>query len=504
MSHAELKIVKAQSAGKLSLPAKIHPAIEGFLNANQDTIFNLADAFGSPLNIMFPQVISENIAAFQNIYKKHGITGRVFFTSKPNKSQAVIRQAAMQDVNVDVSSEQALKNILGYGFDASRIECTGPKNSEYLTLAVQQGTIINADNMEEIDRALALHETLGKQGKLRVFLRLCGFHSDRVKFTSQDGTFGVHVDRADEMLAFLQERIHKIDFLGFSYYWSGASQEQRMVAIENGLQLTLRAVEMGLAPKGLNIGGGFHVQYAADRESWLRYIDNVKLSLRDTDSSMTWNDNGLGYRNEGGIIKGAPNYMDHCAPYTGAADFDQLLQLPLAAFDGMTAADILRDCMLDLYIEPGRALLDQCGVTMGRVNFTKPSTHGETLVALDMNRSNMHSTHQKLLTDPIVLYRDEASCDEAETGVYYYGNLCVSYDIITYQKSFPRKLPKSGDLVIFVNTAPYIMDFIESETLHQNTAEKVAIIQDGENYRWFKDAKYRPLEHNPLSQKQEG
>jgi diaminopimelate decarboxylase len=114
---------------------------------------------------------------------------------------------------------------------------------------------------------------------------------------------------------------------------------------------------------------------------------------------------------------------------------------------------------------------------------------------LDMNRSHMHSTHQKLLTDPIVLHRDRKVCRPCPDGVFYVGNLCVSYDIIQYNKSFPALLPQPGDLVAFINTAPYIMDFIESNTLHQNLAQKVAIGPDG---RWHQDEKFKPAVERSL------
>ena len=276
-----------------------------------------------------------------------------------------------------------------------------------------------------------------------------------------------------------------IDFQGFAYYWSSASDEQRVVALENALELTFAAIEEGLNPKGINIGGGFHIQYANDRKEWSRYVDTVKQSLLGFGEELTWNNNGLGFRNEGGLIKGAANYVDHYMPHTSADDFDHVINLPLPSFDGMSAAQIISDSLLELYIEPGRALLDQLGVTVGRVNFSKKSVNGETMVALDMNRSNLHSTHQKLLTDPVILYKDKTRCRPCPEGVYYFGNLCVSYDIITYNKTFPELLPEPGDLVIFANTAPYIMDFIESNTLHQDTGQKVTVTEKDGRFRWF-------------------
>lgn len=475
----------------LRLRPRMHAIARDFL-ADSKTAFALADAFGSPLNVMFPEVVDENIVAFKSVYKKHRISGRIFYTSKPNKSLAVIRQAALQDVSLDVSSEEALKRAVGCGFAPDRIEATGPKNLEYLTLAVQLGCIVNADNMAELAQITTAIEALGLKHKIRVFMRLSGFHADRVKFTSQDGTFGIHVDETEAAIRFLAAHKDKIDFLGFSYHWSMATEEQRVVAVENTLSLTLKAMHAGLNPRGVNIGGSFRIRYAEDRDEWLDYVDRIKRSLLDGGKRLTWNDGGLGYRNENGVIKGAPNFMDHAVEKPGAEDLDDLLSRPMPSFGNAKIGDVLSEHMLDLYIEPGRSLLDQTGITIARVNLVKSSVHGETLVALDMNRSNLHSTHQKLLTDPVILHRDLNACAPCPDGLFYMGNLCVSYDIIQYNKSFPDRLPQPGDLVAFINTAPYVMDFIESNTLHQNVGQKVAVIRDGNSFRWFQDEKYKP------------
>lgn len=491
MSQAAAMRAESIETAPLRLRPRMHAIARDFL-ADRKTVFALADAFGSPLNVMFPQVVEENIAAFKAVYKKHRISGRVFYTSKPNKSLAVIRQAALQDVSLDVSSEEALKRAVGCGFAPERIEATGPKNLDYLTLAVQLGCIVNADNMTELEQIAAAVEALGLKTRIRVFMRLSGFHSDRVKFTSQDGTFGIHVNEAHRAIHYMAAHKDSIDFLGFSYHWSMATEEQRVVAVENTLSLTLQAMHAGLNPRGINIGGSFRIRYAEDRDEWLGYVDRIKQSLLDGGARLTWNDGGLGYRNEGGVIKGAPNFMDHAVEKPGADDLDDLLSRPMPSFNNARIGDALSEHMLDLYIEPGRSLLDQTGITIARVNLVKSSVHGETLVALDMNRSNLHSTHQKLLTDPVILKRDPENRTPCADGVFYMGNLCVSYDIIQYNKSFPDALPQEGDLVAFINTAPYVMDFIESGTLHQNIAQKVAVIRDGDGFRWFQDEKYKP------------
>lgn len=476
----------------LKLEPRLHQNIADFIAKDQSTIFDLVDAFGSPLNLIFPQHIDENIAAFQKVYDKYNLEGRIYISTKPNKSLSAIRQGAMNNVGVDVSSENALKMALGCGFDAGRMECTGPKNMAYLTLAIQHGITINVDNFEEIDQLLSLRQTLRTKDKTRIFIRLAGFQSSRLKFTPHDGTFGIHVNETDRIFEILSAHQDDLDFQGFSFHFNTNVLEQKIVALENILGKTLEAIKRGFEPKGINIGGGFEIAYAESLEDWHTYVNTLKDSLRDYSQSLTWNNGGLGFRNEGGLIKGGANFMAHAQEKTGAADLEDLVSLPLPALENMTMAEFLADCLLELYIEPGRAMFDQLGVTIGRVNHVKSSMHGETLVNLDMNRSSMNTTQQKLLTDPVILTKDGNARHAAPDGVYYTGNLCLSYDMITYNKTFPDICPQAGDLVIFANTAAYIMDFVESQTLHQKLAEKIAIIHDGDRFRWFKDDTFNP------------
>lgn len=479
----------------LTLRPRVHDRITRFLN-EKDRIFELVDAFGSPLNLIFPQMIEENLTAFRKAYTDHNLSGRIYMSTKPNKAYSPIRQAALQpDAGIDVSSEEGLKIVLGCGFHPDRIECTGPKNLNYLALALQQNIIINVDNFEELEQILSLRKTLNITRATKIFVRLTGFYSPRLKFTSHDTTFGIPVSEKQRIFEFLNAHKNELSFQGFSFHFNSKVIEQKIVALENMVQATLDAFNYGLEPKGMNIGGGFDISYAADKEEWQNYVSTLKDSLRRNDESLTWNNGGLGFRNEGGLIKGAPAFLDHGPDISGVEDFYEILSLRLPSQNNATLANILNDCLLELYIEPGRSVFDQVGITVGRVNHVKKSEWGETLVNLDMNRSNLNSAQQKLLTDPVVLSQDDKDRSPCPEGVYYTGNLCLTYDMITYNKTWPSFRPEAGDLVIFMNTAAYIMDFVESATLHQKIAEKITVTEQGDCFRWFQDENYNPARH---------
>lgn len=485
---------QAESKAATGLRPRIHPVIQNFL-AQPELLHSLCAGFGSPLNVMFPENIDDNIRSFEAAYKKNHMRGRIYFTSKPCKSQALIRRASLSSVGIDVSSPQSLKHVMSCGFSPDRIEATGPKNAEYILTCLQMDVLLNADSMAELLLIHELRRKLDLSRKARVMVRLSGFESPRMRFTPQDGTFGIPIRDIPAAIGWLVQNSDDIDFHGFSFYISGAGIEQRTVAIENQIQLTFLAMQKGLKPRGVDIGGGFSVQYAEDITEWNNYLETLKASVAGEMESQTWNNSGLGYRNVNGVVMGAPLVVNHVPPHTKGDELDIWLNQRSLTFGNARLADMIRDSLLELYIEPGRGMLDQCGITVGRVAFIKESTWGELLVGLEMNRSNNHAQNLKQLCDPVIIPRDPARNKPNNRGVYYTGNLCVSYDILQYNKTCPDIVPERGDLVVFSNTAPYMMDFVESETLMQPLAQKVAVWPDHTGvFRWAQDSRYLPIE----------
>lgn len=471
--------------------AAIHPLAERFL-ADKELVFSLIDGVGSPLNVIFPDNIAETIDRFEKVYRDRQLQGRIFYTSKPNKSDALKKRAALTSVGLDVSSEGELKAALSSGFHPSRIEGTGPKNKDYLALAVMQDILINVDNMAELQQLVAMGGLLPAGRKIRVLVRLDGFRPERVKFTAQDSAFGNRVDDAAAVIDYLVAHKDIIDFHGFSFHFNAGDYIRRPPAIEKCLELTFACMERGLNPRGIDIGGGYRIRYAASQDEWNAYIEELKASVLGNRPSLTWNDSGLGFSSENGILKGAPNFMEHYHKDDGHEDLATVIDAKLPAFDNQSLARILSESLMELYVEPGRALLDQCGMTLSRVNLVKPSMMGEDMVMLDMNRTNLNATQLKLMTDPVILYRDD-NRQKCERGVMYAGNLCLTHDMIQYHKTFPDFIPQTGDVVAFINTAAYQMDFAETEVLRQRIAEKIAVVETAQGLRWFRDHLYNPI-----------
>ncbi len=449
----------------------------------------LTDAFGSPLSIVCPQALNQNFHDCQAVLDQSGVQSRVFFAHKANRSSALIRQAAsITGLNLDVASEGELISGLSSGFSADRIEATGPKNRRFLKLILQHGIICNVDNLQELQTVTELHRALGLRRPARIVLR-----SEAVRRSGRtpDTKFGLSERQMAAAIDWIGAHSNELLLLGFAFHLSSTNGNERARAMESLIPFHLRALGAGLSPSVFNVGGGFKTNHLDGAEQWSDYGTALKRSLVEGNGDLSWNGTAFNMDVTDGNISGSAHLPTYFRADTMVPELEAFLPYRLQSQGGRSVADFLTDNEIELHLEPGRALVDQAGLTVSRVNFTKTTSSDAVLVGLDMNRSNLGSSDREMFVDPLLLpLRTEG--DEA-VGVYFGGNLCLPDDMIMRHKVFLDRLPTPGDLVVFPNTAGYFMDFIESETLLQRTAEKVAVIHTDAGLRWTTDKDYDPL-----------
>ena len=148
-----------------------------------------------------------------------------------------------------------------------------------------------------------------------------------------------------------------------------------------------------------------------------------------------------------------------------------------------TLAEEVRRRGLRLHVEPGRSLLDGCGLTLARVEARKECADGSLLVALAMNRTQCRSAADDFLLDPVLVPKptDRAATPSAEG--FLVGAYCIEAELLTWRRlSFPTGVAV-GDVVAFVNTAGYQMHILESAS-HQIPLAR-NLVPDGS--RWTLD-----------------
>lgn len=460
---------------------------------NKQTVFDLVRCFSSPLNILFPQNMDKNIKEFNSIFDDFHLKGRIFYAHKCNKSSSLVRQALYNNINIDVASLNELKDALSNGFNGKNIEATGPKNDEFILLGIQQNIIFNIDNVNELNKILYYCKKLNKKDKVKILLRLNGFHSDNIKVLQKQSRFGIPYNESKIVLGIILENQKYLNFLGFAFHLDTVNVSEKVIAIENCLELFEYSYEIGLNPYVLDIGGGYKVNYLKNQSDWEQGISELKESIVSGKNNLTWNSASFGLRQEKGVLKGTLNIYNYFDKNVGAEYLREILSVPLHKFQNRTIGEILSENMIELFIEPGKSLLHEVGINIGKVNFAKKSNNGDILVGLDMKKSDLLIGEQEMFVDPIFISEYYEDREKNQDGVFLIGNLCMENDFIYKHKIFSDFVPNENDLVIFANTAGYAMDFEQSNTIMQKVARKIIIKKVGEEFKVFLDDTYNPF-----------
>lgn len=458
---------------------------------NKEKLKELANCYGSPLNILFPNVMDKNISNFKETLKKHHLSGKIYYAHKCNKSNSFIKQALQNQINVDVASLEELKSALSNGFTGDRIEATGPKNDDFIILGIRHNIIFNVDNLEEIKKINYFKEKIQTKNKIRILLRLNGFKSEETRIINRNSRFGTPKSQVNKLIEYAQENDKNLEIIGISFHLDTVNVKEKILAIENCIEIFEEMFEKGLNPYVLDIGGGFKVNYIESKEEWSESISELKEAILSGNNDLTWNNTSFGLRVEKGVLRGILNIHDYYNEITGNQLLDEILSSRLTKFQNREIGEILSENMIELYIEPGCSLLDGAGINIAKVNFVKENENGDYLVGLDMKRSDLLIGEQEMFVDPILI--SDSKEESNGKGVFFIGNLCMENDIIFKRKIFTDKIPQSGDLVVFANTAGYFMDFEQSHTIKQKIAKKVVATFENGKIIYYMDENYEPL-----------
>lgn len=428
--------------------------------------------FGSPVHIHNPVHFTKNIKLFKVVLNKCGIPFRIYFARKSNKAKVYIRQARKMRIGVDTASSGELMQCLKAGLDPKDVTLTAAiKNERLLTLAVKNGVLVIVDNYDELgdlDR-IAKRSNVGQKFGIRV----SGFSYKKEKLYSR---FGFDIDRLDDVFEKIRKNAYpNLTFSGFHFHLTGYLSEQRAEAIIQIIKVVQKLKRFGIRTSFIDIGGGFTVNYLKSYAQWTDFRKKLQMAVLQKIPQITFENDGLGYGRYKNKLLGKENFY----PYYNTLYKEKFLQkiLSYKAGKGETVADLIRGANLELRIEPGRSLLDQCGITIARVVFRKTDQNNDWLVGLEMNTTQLHSSSVDFLLDPKIIYLGK-KYETKSVSCWFVGNYCLEKDVILKRKIELFKLPQIGDLVCFVNTAAYMMHFFESKG-HQFGIAKNFVVQGG-------------------------
>ena len=413
------------------LTARLEPwAAE--LTADPAACRELLAEFGSPVNVLDPSPMLDNVTELVDAGAQMGVDTRIFFARKANKALAFVDTVRDAGHGVDVASERELAQVLGRGVPGERIILSAAiKPDRLLELAIANGVTVSADSRAELDRISALAD--GRRARVAPRVAPDPALLAPTRFGERSGDWARH----------LAGPVDGVDVVGLHVHLHGYAAADRATALRECISLIDALVDAGHAPAFIDLGGGVPMSYLDDGEQWRDYHSARAAVLDGYAQPFTWKSDPL----------------DNTYPYHQSPVRGPWLKEVLG---GGVAAE-LSGRGLRLHLEPGRSLLDGCGLILAEVAFVKTRSDGLPLVGLAMNRTQCRTTSDDYLVDPIHV-TDAADGEEVEA--FLVGAYCIEDELILRRRiRFPKGV-RAGDVIAIPNTAGYFMHILESAS-HQ-------------------------------------
>jgi diaminopimelate decarboxylase len=446
---------------RTTLPAQQAEPMRRLLGPDLGLLRELAAAIGEPFHVIFPEPFDTAVASFQAVLASAGVPGQIYYAKKANKAALWPRRCAETGIGVDVASLGELRSTLAEGVRGERIVVTGPtKSTDLLRLATLHGCLITVDALDELAQLVTLAR---RYGLARLLLRVAP--------PQGNSRFGLIPNELHAALACCVAQASSVRLEGFSFHLSGYAPKPRAAMAATLLDWVDQARALGLAVTSVDIGGGFAVNYV-DGADWQHFVPALNAENFHQQREF-------------------PDYYPYHSPVAGAAMLRAVLDTVPPGRSQPLAA-LLNAAKVTLLCEPGRALLDQAGLTVFQVEGVKQRGYGMVTVngtSLSLSEQWFNS---EFLPDPVLLDTDTAAIADSDAPfpACVVGTSCLESDVLSWRKiPFPRR-PKAGDLLIYLNTAGYQMDSNESQ-FHQLPLPPKVVVDwaDGVvNWRWDNNA----------------
>ena len=442
---------------------------------DRQTMLRTLDRYGSPTHFLNPQPMLRRAESWTTEAHSRGLDFQIYFARKANKALCFVDAALSGGLGIDTASDPEVAQTLDRDFPPKRMICTAAiKNSDLIRRCISSGVTIAIDNLDEWHGVRSVCRDSGARAS--VAIRLSGFTHQGSKLHSR---FGIDVN---DFAAFVNNELtlghgasdadataeEAVEVVGLHFHLDGYDSAQRVSAVKECLPWVGRLRALGHRVSFIDIGGGVPMSYLEDEDQWHQFWRAHAASLLDPAApAITHRHHALGRRIVNDRVEGKPNVYPFFQRPVGVRWWQQVWDADLPSDEGRSAttvAEAFAELDLQMRCEPGRSLLDGCGMTAASVRFRKPHPDGFHYIGLEMNRTQCRTTTDDFLVDPILVRRNSETHD-AMSG-YFVGAYCTESELISLRRIELPMGCEVGDVVIFPNTAGYLMHFLESRS-HQ-------------------------------------
>lgn len=426
----------------LAVNEKGHLAISG-----SDAV-ELAGRYGTPLYVMSEDEIRRTcksyVQSFQKFYGGHGCP---IYASKAFSCKEICRIVTSEGMDVEVVSGGELYTALQAGVAASRIHFQGNNKSPgEIAYAIESGVgDIVVDSLSElrlVEKAAESHNVTAPVS-LRIKPGIDAHTHDFIRTGQIDSKFGIDLISGEAMEAVRQcLSLAHVELKGLHCHIGSQIFEVEPFVHAAKVMLELFGEiksQLGIELETLNLGGGFGVRY-------------------------TQHDDALPYE----------DYM--AAVSAVVHETCKELNLPLPK----------------IYLEPGRSVVAEAGITLYTVGTIKEIPGVRNYVSIDggMFENPRYALYQAEYT---CLLANKANQPATYTATIA-GKCCESGDLL--QEHTPIQPPEEGDILAVLTTGAY--NYSMASNYNRNLKPPCVMVSQGEPRIIIKGETYEDLLRNDV------
>ncbi len=421
---------------------------KGHLTIGGCDTLELAKEYGTPLYVLDENVIRETCRAYVNSFKKYyGGNGMPLYASKALSCKELCRIAKEENIGLDVVSGGEIYTALKAGFPMEKVHFHGNnKTADEIRFAIEAnvGKFV-VDNLYELE---LLNQIAGEMGKkVNISFRIkpgVDAHTHNFIRTGQiDSKFGFALETGEAFEA-VKEAL-KLDNVSLKeLHCHIGSQifdiEPFVTAAEIMMDFIAKIKkELNITISELNLGGGFGIMY-------------------------TSKDEPVPYE----------NYMEKVSVAVKAKSDKYGLPVPF------------------IYIEPGRSVVGEAGITLYTVGGKKVIPNARTYVSVDggMTDNIRYALYQ---SDYTVLNAGKADKEPDET-VTIAGKCCDSGDLI--QEHTKVANVEVGDTIAVLSTGAY--NYSMASNYNRIPRPAMVMVNNGKSRVIIKRESYEDLVRNDI------
>lgn len=421
---------------------------KGHLTIGGCDTLELAKEYGTPLYVLDENVIRETCRSYVNSFKKfYDGNGMPLYASKALSCKELCRIAKEENIGLDVVSGGEIYTALQAGFPMEKVHFHGNnKTADEIRFAIESkvGKFV-VDNLYELE---LLDKIAGEMGeKVNISFRIkpgVDAHTHNFIRTGQiDSKFGFALETGEAFEA-VKEAIKLENVSLKELHCHIGSQIFDIDPFVTAAEIMMDFIgkiknELGVTISELNLGGGFGIMY-------------------------TSKDEPVPYE----------NYMEKVSVAVKAKSAEYGLPVPF------------------IYIEPGRSVVGEAGITLYTVGGKKEIPNARTYVSIDggMTDNIRYALYQ---SDYTVVNASKAD-KEADETVTIAGKCCESGDLIQEHTKVAKV--EVGDTLAVLSTGAY--NYSMASNYNRIPRPAMVMVKDGKSHVIIKRESYEDLVRNDI------